>query len=100
MKYYLSYDEAIQILPDSENIHTFINATFGLLGADWSKNNILNRLKEVDSVIELTGEQARKMGHGMCVYNKNSKYQSDILFIQTDEEKLLLFEKTHETKGE
>ena len=100
MKYYLSYDEAIQILPDSENIHTFINATFGLLGADWSKNNILNRLKEVDSVLELTGEQSRKMGHGMGVYNKNSKYQSDILFIQTDEEKLLLFEKTHETKGE
>lgn len=92
MKYYLTYEEAVSILPNSENIHTFINEAFGLIGADWSKEEILDKLKQTDSVIELTGETARAMGHGMCVYSKDAKYQSNILFIQTDEDKLSAFE--------
>lgn len=101
MKYYLKYDEAVSLLPNSENIHTFMNASFGLIGADWSKEDILDKLKQADNVIELTGESARGMGHGMCVYSKNAKYQSEILFIQTDEDKLSEFEQAHAVdKGE
>ncbi len=40
------------------------------------------------------------MNHGMCAYNKNVKDRSDILFIETDEEKLTVFEQTHSTDGE
>lgn len=95
MKYYLNYDEAVSLLPNKEAIHTFYNAAFGFVGADWSKEEILNKLKEADIVIELTGEQARAMKHGMCAYSKNAKYQSEILFIETDEEKLTAFEQAH-----
>ncbi len=98
MKYYLNYDEAVSLLPNSEDIHTFYNASFGLLGADWSREEILNKLKETDIVIELTGEQAKSMKHGMCAYSQNAKYQSEILFIETDEEKLTAFEQTHPTE--
>lgn len=98
MKYYLNYDEAISLLPNGEDIHTFYNTSFGLVGADWSKEDILNKLKEVDIVIELTGEQAKSMKHGMCAYNKNAKWQSEILFIETDENKLSDFEKDHQTE--
>lgn len=98
MKYYLSYDEAVSLLPNNEYIHTFYNTPFGLVGADWSKEDIFNKLKEVDIVIELTGEQAKSMKHGMCAYNKNAEYQSEILFIETDEEKLTAFEKDHPTE--
>lgn len=93
MKRYLSYDEAVSLLPNGENIHTFINASFGLCGADWSREEIYRKLSEADIVIELTGEQAKAMRHGMCAYSKDAKYQSDILFIETDEEKLSAFEK-------
>lgn len=96
MKYYMTYDEAVSVLPNEENIHTFYNAPFGLVGADWSREDILNKLKENDIVIELTGEQARQIKHGICVYSKNAKYQSEILFIETDEEKLSAFEQDHQ----
>ena len=98
MKYYLNYDEAVSLLPNGEDIHTFYNASFGLMGADWSREDILKKLKETDIVIELTGEQARAMKHGMCAYSKNAKWQSEILFIETDEEKLTDFEQDHPTE--
>lgn len=86
-KRFLTYDEAVSVLPDGEYVHTFYNNAFGLVGADWSKQEILEKLDNSD-VIELTGEQARSMGHGMCAYNNDTKYHSDILFIETDERKL------------
>ncbi len=60
MKFYLNYDEAVSLLPDGDDIHTFKNAPFGLIGADWSREDILNKLKEDDIIIQLTGEQARR----------------------------------------
>ena len=91
-RYYLSYDEAVRVLPNEEYIHTFINNAIGLIGADWEKHEILHKLKNSD-VIELCGEQARSLGHGICCYKESAKYQSDILFIATDEDKLLSLEK-------
>lgn len=91
MKRYITFDEAVSLLPNEEYIHTFYNTSFGLMGADWSKAEILDKLQKSE-IIELTGETARSMGHGMCAYNKDTKYQKDILFIQTDEEKLSAFD--------
>lgn len=88
----ISYEDAISILPDEEYIHTFYNANFGLCGADWSRAEILDKLKNSE-VIELTGETARGMGHGMCAYNKDAQYMQDVLFIETDEAKLSELEK-------
>lgn len=86
-KRYITYEEAVSLLPDGEYVHTFYNASFGLMGADWSKDEILDKLRKSD-VIELTGSQARSMGHGMCAYNNDTKWHSEILFIETDAEKL------------
>lgn len=62
------------------------------MGADWSKEDITDKLRRSD-IIELTGPAARGMGHGMCVYSKDTKWQSDILFIETDEERVAALEK-------
>ena len=91
---FITCEDAISILPNSENIHTFYNTSFGLLGADWSRSDIIDKLQNSE-IIELTGETARSMRHGMCAYNKDTKYQKDILFIETDEEKLSAFEAAH-----
>ena len=84
---YISYEEAVLLLPDGEYVHTFYNASFGLVGADWSREEILDKLRKSD-VIELTGSRARAMSHGMCAYNKDAKYHDEILFIETDSDKL------------
>lgn len=98
MKKILTYDEAVSLLPNEENIHTFVNEPFGLIGADWSRDEILKLLENHETVIELTGETARGMGHGMCAYRKGAKYQSNIVFIKTDEEKLSAFERENSTE--
>ena len=87
MKSYITKDEAVFVLPDSDTIHTFYNPGFGLVGADWSRQDIIDKIQKSD-IIELTGDIARGMGHGICVYSKDTKYQSDVLFIETDENKL------------
>ncbi len=97
-RYFLSYDEAVNVLPNEEYVHTFINNAIGLIGADWEKHEVLHKLKNADT-IELCGEQARKMGHGICCYDKSAKLQSDILFISTDEVKLLELEKENEVNA-
>jgi hypothetical protein len=89
---FLTYEEAVSILPDSEEIHIFNNVSGMLIGCDWSRAEILDKLSKSE-VIELTGDTARGMGHGIAAYNKDTKYQRDVLFIQTDEEKLSAFEK-------
>lgn len=88
----LTKDQAISVLPEGDSIHTFYNPGFGLIGADWSREDIIEKI-ESSEIIELTGKIARSMGHGICVYNHDTKYQSDILFIETDEQKLQAFEK-------
>lgn len=88
---YISYDEAVSLLPDSETVHTFINESFGLIGADWNRADILDKLKKSD-IIEIAGKMARGTRHGICAYNKTAKHQNEILFIETDKERLEAFD--------
>lgn len=92
MKTYITPGQAISVLPDGESIHTFYNPGFGLVGADWSRSDIIDKLNNSE-IIELTGPAARKMNHGICAYDKTAKYQSDILFIETDEPRISELEK-------
>lgn len=87
MKTYITPEQAISVLPDGDSVHTFYNPGFGLVGADWSKADITDKLRGSD-IIELTGASAREMSHGICAYSKDAKYQSDILFIETDETRI------------
>jgi len=91
MKSYITAEQAINILPDGDSIHTFINGGFGLMGADWSKDSLIDKLQKSDC-IELSGEMAKNMKHGLCAYDKTAKYQSDLLFIETDSERLAQLE--------
>lgn len=97
MRTYITTEQAISVLPDGDTVHTFYNTGFGLIGADWSKENITDKLRSSD-IIELTGPAARGMGHGICVYNKDTKWQSDILFVETDEERTAALEQKMEAR--
>jgi hypothetical protein len=93
---YITPDEAISLLPDGDEIHTFIDSGC-LIGADWSREEIIDKISSSD-VREITGPAARGMGHGLVVYNKSAKYQSDLLFIETDKARLDAFDPAGEAE--
>lgn len=97
MRKFITVEEAVDLLPEGDYIHTFFNMPFGLLGADWSREDVIDKFKTSDK-IELTGEQARSLGHGLAVYNNDTKKQSEILFVETDMKKLLSFDPEGEKK--
>lgn len=97
MRKFITVEEAINLLPDSDYVHTFFNVPFGLLGADWSREDVIDKFKTSDK-IELTGEQARGLGHGLAVYNNDTKKQSEILFVETDIKKLISFDPDKEVE--
>ena len=84
MKKFLTSEEAIELLPEGEEIHTFYNFPFGFVGADWEREDIIERLNNPNYKIEVCGEAARAMNHGICVYKKGETIQSNILFIETN----------------
>ena len=99
MKAYITSEQAIGLLPSGENIHTFINGGLGLIGADWGRAELEDKLKRSEC-LELTGDMAKGLGHGLVAYDKSAKYQSDLLFIETDSKKLEALEEELKQVGE
>ena len=98
-KRYITADEAIALLPEGEDIHTFIQSGIALLGADWSREDIIELIRKSDC-LELTGTMARQSEHGLAIYNHDAKLMSDVLFVQTDMEKLQEFDPDEEAADE
>lgn len=88
---FITAEEAISLLPDKEQIHTFYDMPFGLLGADWSRDEVVAKFKK-STKIELTGQGARELGHGVAAYDVFTKLQSEVLFVETDQTKLDAFD--------
>ena len=88
--------EAIGLLPDKDQIHVFTNIPVGLVGADWSREDVTELLNEPKRIIEITGEQARSMSHGIALFHEEATRQSEILFIETDKDRLDAFDKPSE----
>ena len=59
----LTREEVMSKLPFGDDIHTFRQAGRSLVGADWTRNQIL--IAERKYGFELSGETAASMGHGM-----------------------------------
>ena len=74
----LTADEAIAMLPEGNTIHTFRNPALDvLIGADWSRNEIIDYIK--NHPMQLSGETATSMNHGIVAGNGRGEY----LFIET-----------------
>lgn len=96
---HLTKEEVLYCLKDSEYIHTYKNAAFGLIGADWQKNELIDLLDEADD-IQIGGEGCRSMGHGIVIFPSGAKYQSQLVFVECDNDKLLEIEKTKENNND
>lgn len=61
----LTYDQAVALLNDGEDIHVFSNPAGGVLvGSDFSRAKVLEILKEAKE-IEVGGEACVRMKHGL-----------------------------------
>lgn len=94
---FINADEAISLLPEGDEIHTTIQKGMMFIGADWSREDIIDKIQKSER-IEITGPRARAMGHGLALFGKNAQYQSDILFVETDKAKLDAFDPQEEWK--
>lgn len=60
----LTVEQAERLLPDTPVIHTFRENGGYLLGADWTREQILERFRTHG--VELSGENAMKIQHGLA----------------------------------
>lgn len=65
-KIYLTPEQATELLPDGEDIHTFKNNGSMMFGCDWQRSEVLERLNSTDMVIEVSGTNARALKHGLA----------------------------------
>lgn len=72
----ISLQEAEAMLPEGDDIHTFRNSSFMLIGADWRRKAILAAIKKHG--VELSGPMATRMDHGLVLFDENGP-----LFIAT-----------------
>ena len=88
---YITVKEAISLLPKGDTVHTYRQEKIMLIEANLDRADIIQKITEADS-IELTGERARSLDHGMAIYNLGRKSRTEALFIQTDMDKLEKFD--------
>jgi hypothetical protein len=77
-KVMLTYQQACDLLPSGERIHTFRQAGPCLIGADWDRTELLDLMRVFEHTLEQTGEQAQSMKHGLALRDR-----SGVLFIET-----------------
>ena len=94
-KRFITAEEAISLLPESNDVHIICQIGMSFVGADWSKKEIIDKITKSD-IRELTGPHSRSMNHGLVVYDESAKMQSDLLFIETDRAKLNAFDPQEE----
>jgi len=83
-KIFLTAEQAIGLLSNEEDIHTFRSWTGILIGADWSRNELIRSFQSAGNEdIQIGGDQCKAMGHGLVLFTGN-----DPLFIEVDKEKL------------
>jgi hypothetical protein len=81
----LSPEQAIAMLPEGDEVHTFRNSAGMLIGAHHGRAELEQEIRDAERR-ELAGDLATRMGHGLVLLAKGAKYQSDLLFVATSPE--------------
>jgi hypothetical protein len=67
----ISVDRAISIMADGDQVHTFRQAGFALLGCDWDRGELIDRFRRSPDDIELGGEACQGMNHGLVLMDNS-----------------------------
>ena len=77
---FLTIEEAKNMLPVRDVVHTFRQGGLALIGCDWDKSDVLDTMNKFSDAIQLSGETATSMGHGIVLEDDKG-----YLFIETKE---------------
>lgn len=66
-KEFISFERAVEKLSDKEFIHTFRSVGPISLGANIDRVGLIETMKEFQDTLEIAGENARLMGHGLVL---------------------------------
>ena len=72
----LTEEQAIAMLPDGDTVHTFRQAGYILIGADWDGADVVQHIRDYGA--ELSGDNATSMGHGIVIIDSQGP-----LFVET-----------------
>jgi len=86
-KRFITDAEALHLIKEGEYVHTFRSVNNILLGADISRIRLMQILEAFPDKIEIAGEAARSMGHGIAIVDDIGP-----LFIATDQGRLDIFD--------
>lgn len=86
----LTKEEALSLLPDNSNIHTFRGMPGILIGADWDKDELITEINRCKC--EIGGAMCRHMGHGLVIWTD----RDDPLFVEVDDKIISAFLKERE----
>jgi hypothetical protein len=75
----LSLEQALELLPDADLIHTFRN-NGKPSGIHWPREAIVERFRTHG--VEYAGDDARRHNHGLCSFDESSGW----LFVETRKE--------------
>jgi len=71
-KVFLTAEQAVALLPDSDDIHVFLNPGGMLIGADWSRAEAIKMLHR--GKCQLGGDMCMRMGHGLVCHDKGANH--------------------------
>ena len=77
-KCFITPEQAEKMLPEGEEVHTFRNNTFALIGADWGRDELLKHMEKYKDTLQLSGPTATSMDHGIVLIDPHGA-----LFIET-----------------
>ena len=70
----LTVEEAKSLLPKGKTIHVYCNPGGMLIGADWSRKDVLTELEGRPDSIEIGGSKCRRIGHGIVVHTNEGPW--------------------------
>lgn len=77
---HVTREQLIDLLPPGNMVHTFLDSSGMLIGADWSREKIVNAIERA-AYFGLTGDRARAMEHG--IYCEHPDKEGLTVFVAT-----------------
>lgn len=90
---FLTKNEVLSLcaFSDDDTVHTFRNGGFGLVGCDLPRRKLIEKMNTAE-FMEIAGPFMYSMNHGIALVPKDAQWQSEIVFLETDMDKLKTFE--------
>lgn len=87
---FLTKEQAISLLPKGKQVHTFRNPNGMLIGCDWSKKRVIEKINDSgDKCLAIGGEASKSLKHALIIQTAGDSP----LFVETDMDKVEAIEK-------